>query len=240
MFLKKPVLFVFFFISSLNITAQTVDEVISNYITFTGGEQQWKIIHTIVTTGTYNYGGIEFPFSAYSKSSNLYKFVVPFNGKYYAQAFDGKQGWKIDAFKNETKKTFLTGKAALAMANEADVELESPFINYQKKGYQAFLEGKDTVNTIQCFKVKFIRSNGEIETYFFDSTNFELVKKRAVSKNAEMKNAMLNTFYSDYNEVNGVKIPYKSISKTDDGQTILIITVKKMEINIPVPDTEFQ
>ena len=55
-----------------------------------------------------------------------------------------------------------------------------------------------------------------------------------------MQNAMLNTFYSDYNEVSGVKIPYKSVSKTDDGQTILTITVKKAEINVPVDDKEFQ
>jgi len=59
-------------------------------------------------------------------------------------------------------------------------------------------------------------------------------------ENAEMQNAMLNTFYSDYHEVNGLKIPYKSISKTDDGQTILTITLNKMEINITLPDIEFQ
>ena len=228
------------FIYSINIKAQTVEKVISNYIKFTGGEEQWRTIHTIVTSGIYNYGGIEFPFTAYSKAPNLYKFVVPFNGKYYAQAFDGKRGWKIDAFKNETKKTLLSGKLALAMANEADVELESPFINYKNKGHQAILEGKDTVNAISCFKLKFIRSNGEIETYYFDSTNFELVKKSAVSKNAEMENAMLNTFYSDYGEVKGVRIPYKAISKTDDGQTILSITVEKIEINTPIPDAEFE
>jgi len=239
MFIRKSVLFFLFLIYSLNTRAQTVDEVISNYIIFTGGEEQWKGIKTIVTSGIYNYGGIEFPFTAYSKEPNLYKFVVPFNGKYYAQAFDGKQGWKIDAFKNETKKTPLTGKPAIAMANEADVELESPFINYQKKGHHAFLEGTDTVNSLTCFKVKFIRSNGDAETYFFDSSDFKLVKKRAVSKNAEMQNAMLNTFYGDYNEVNGVKLPYKSTSKTDDGQTILTITIKKVEINIPIPDAEF-
>ena len=142
---------------------------ISKYIAFIGGEQQWKTIQTIVTSGIYNYGGIEFPFTAYSKAPNLYKFVVPFNGKYYAQAFNGKTGWKIDAFKNQTEKTLLTGKPALAMANEADVELESPFINYQKKGHKTILEGKDTLGEIECYKVKFIRSNGEIETCFFSS-----------------------------------------------------------------------
>lgn len=240
MFLKKIVFFLLIFIYAFNTNAQTADEIISNYVAFIGGEQQWKAIQTIVTSGTYNYGGIEFPFTAYSKAPNLYKFIVPFNGKYYAQAFNGKEGWKIDAFKNETKKTPLTGKAALAMANEADVELESPFIDYEKKGHQATLEGVDTVNAIACFKLKLLKSNGETETYFFNKNNFEMVKKRAVSKNAEMENAMLNTFYSDYHEVNGIKVPFEALSKTDDGQTILTITIKKIEVNVPVPDTEFE
>src|SRR4051794_40407899 len=118
MFFKKLILFLLIFICSVSIRAQSVEQIIANYIEFTGGEKRWDTIQTIVTSGIYNYGGIEFPFTAYSKAPNLYKFVVPFNGKYYAQAFDGKQGWKIDAFKNETKKTQLTGKPALAMANE--------------------------------------------------------------------------------------------------------------------------
>jgi hypothetical protein len=178
MVFKKIIPSLFFLIYTIATQAQTVDEVLSRYITFTGGEQQWKSVHTIVSSGTYNYGGIEFPFTAYSKEPNLYKFVVPFNGKYYAQAFNGKEGWKIDAFKNETKKTVLTGKPALAMANEADVELESPFINYQQKGCQATLDGTDTIGNTKCFKIKFVGSDGDTATYFFDSTNFALLKKR--------------------------------------------------------------
>ena len=239
MLFKKSFFFLFIFIYSFNVKAQTVDEIISKYIEFTGGEQQWKTVQTITTTGTYNYGGIEFPFTVYSKAPNLYKFVVPYNGKYYEQAFNGKQGWKIDAFKNETKRTVLTGKPALAMANEADVELESPFISYQKKGHQAILEGRDSVDSVPCFKIKFIRSSGDTETYFFNSNTFELIKKQAISKNAEMHNALLDIYYSDYHKVNGVNIPFKIISKSGE-QTILTITTQKAEINIPISDSEFQ
>jgi len=236
---KKLLFFPLLFLYSPNIKAQTADEVISKYLVFIGGEQQWKTIHTIVTSGIYNYGGIEFPFTSYSKAPNLYKFVVPFNGKYYAQAFNGKTGWKIDAFKNQTEKTLLSGKPALAMANEADVELESPFINYQKKGHKAILEGKDTLGERECYKVRFIRNNGDTDTCFFSSDNFALIKKKAISKNEEMENKMLDTFYSDYREINGVKIPFVSTSKSDE-QTILTITIQKIEMNVPIPDTDFQ
>jgi hypothetical protein len=236
---KKISFFLLFFCFSLVSNAQTVDEIIAKYIAFTGGEKQWRTIKTMITSGTYNYGGLEFPFISYSKAPDLYKYIVQSNGKYFAQAFDGKEGWKIDGFKNETKKTILTGRPALAMANESDVELESPFINYQKKGYQAIDEGKDTVDGKICFKMKFIRNNADTETYFFNTDNFALVKKQALSKNAELNNSMLDTFYSDYQTVQGLKIPFKSVSKIKE-QTILTITIEKVELNVPVQGNVFK
>ena len=165
--------------------------------------------------------------------------MVTYNGKYYAQSFDGKQGWKIDAFKNETTPTILTGKLAISMANEADVELECALINYQVKGHKAILEGKDTIQEKECFRIKFIRKNGETETYYFDDKTFELVMKTAVSKNAEMEGAILDIFYSDYHNVDGIKIPFKAVNKAEN-QTILIITISKAGINVPIEDKEFQ
>jgi len=239
MFLRKIGFILFILLYSLNIKAQTVDEIISNYITSTGGEKQWKNIKTIVTSGIYNYGGIEFPFTAYSKAPNLYKFVVPFNGKYYAQAFDGKSGWKIDVFNGETVPALLTGKAALAMANEADVDLEDALIDYKNKGHQASMDGKDSVQEKLCFKIKFIRKNGETETCYFEEKTAELVMKKAVAKNPELGGAILTILYSDYRTVNNIKIPFKTIAKTED-QTILTININKAEINTTIDDKEFQ
>jgi hypothetical protein len=223
----------------LSARAQSADEVIARYILFTGGEQQWKATQSIVTSGTYNYGGIEFPFTAYSKRPNLYKFIVPFKGKYFAQAFDGQKGWKIDAFKGETKKTYLSGKWARALANEADVELESPFIDYKLKGHQVTLGGQDTVDGNTCFKVLLIRKGGEEETYYFKEADYSLLKKVAVSKNTELNSDMLETTFTDYHTVHGLKIPYSAISKVKD-QTILTITIKKAQVNVPLKASFFK
>jgi len=239
MLFKKTLLFLSL-VSTLNkLHAQTVDDIISKYVQSIGGEHKWNMIKTIVTSGTYDYGGIVFPFTSYSKAPNLYKYIVTSNGKYFAQAFDGTEGWKIDGFKNETKKTIFTGKKATAMANESDVELESPLINYKKKGHNAVLEGQDTVQQQVCFKVKFIRNNGDTERYFFSMKNFELLKKEMISRNEELDNGMINIFYSDYREINGIRIPFKSVSKAGD-QTILTVTVEKVNMNEPVSDDEFK
>src|SRR5688572_9714134 len=117
---KYLIAFLLVFLFPFCLSAQRADDVIKKYVAFIGGKKGWEKVKTLKISGEYNYGGMKFPFTAYAKAPNLYKFVVPFEGKYYAQAFDGKQGWKIDAFKNETSPTLLRGKDALSMANEAD------------------------------------------------------------------------------------------------------------------------
>ena len=219
--------------------AQNADAVIKKYVAFIGGEKKWKTVKTITTSGEYDYGGMKFPFSTYSKAPNLYKFVVPFNGKYYAQGFDGIKGWKIDAFKNETTPTLLTGKAAEALANEADVELENPFVGYASKGHTAILEGTDTIANKMCYKIKFTRNGGEVETYYFEKETSELVMKSAASKNTELQGALLNTYYSNYHDVDGIRIPFQSLSEAN-GQMILTVTVEKAAINTPLADKIFK
>jgi hypothetical protein len=239
MLVKKIAFALLLFSASVGLKAQTVETVIANYINFIGGENQLKKINSIVSSGTYNYGGMEFPFETYSEAPDLYKYIVSSNGKYFAQAFDGKQGWKIDGFKGETTKTILNGKEARAMANEADVELESTFINYKEKGFSAVLEGKDSVGNILCYKVKLISNGNDTSTYFFSINDSSLLKKQAVSKNEELDKSMLDTYYSDYTTVEGIKFPFKMVSKVGD-QTILTITIKKLQLNAAIDDNIFK
>jgi outer membrane lipoprotein-sorting protein len=235
---KQP-LFYILFSFSLVAHAQTADEIITRYIQYTGGAENWKSVNTITTSGIYNYGGVEFPFTAYSKAPDLYKYEVPFNGKSFIQAYNGKTGWRIDGFKNETTKTILKDRQATAMANEADVELESPFINYRQKGHTVLLQGTDTVNGRTCYKITLNKKDSDTAVYYFDNNDFSLVKKQAISKNSEMANAPMDILYSNYQATGNIKMPHKIIYSTS-GQTILTITVNSVRLNDPMPDSIFQ
>src|SRR5258706_3432450 len=235
----KTFLLVLLFFPSFLIRAQTADGVIKKYIGFSGGEKQWKRITTVVTSGEYNYGGVVFPFKTYNKAPNLYKFVVTFKGKYYAQAFDGRSGWKIDVFNGDSTPTLLTGKAALAMSNEAIAELEDVFINYKKKGHTVSLEGEDTVHGQLCWVIKLVLKTGETETYYFNQKTYEIMMKKTVSGNSEMGGAAVDIYYNDYRNVNNIKIPFKTVVRTKD-QTLLSVTMNIAELNTAVADTEFQ
>ena len=224
---------------TLTTTAQSVDSIFAKYIDFLGGKQRLQSVQTRIDSGAYNYGGLEFPFVSYALAPDRYKYVVTFKGKYFAQAFDGKEGWKIDVFKNEKQKTLLKGDMAKAMANEADVKLESPFIDYKQKGCAASLEGTDTVGGRLCHCIKLQFPNNSTALYCFDQQTGALLEKIALSKNAELNNAILQTFYTDYTNVNGLNIPFKTTNKIKD-QTVLVITLKGVALNPPISAAIFK
>lgn len=223
---------------SLNGVAQTVEEITSNYIEFVGGKKNWKKVKTMITTGEYDYGGISFPFKTYAKAPDLYRFVVESNGKYYAQGFDGLKGWKIDTFKNEKTPTILRGPAATAMANESNVELLDVVLNYKAKGAYLSYAGRDSVKTHYCYRVR-TDDNGFLETLYFDIKTFQLVMKRTTSKNSELNSAPMNIYYSDYRDVGGIKIPFKTVCESDQ-QVILTITIDKVILDQPMEEKEFE
>ena len=218
--------------------AQTADEIVARYIAFTGGVRNWKTIATITSHGEYNYGGMPFPFTTYARVPDSYKLLVPVNGKYYAQGYAAGKGWKIDAFKNETKPTLLVGSNARAMANEADVELENVFINYMKKGHSIALHGEDSVIDRKCFVIVLTRKTGEVEKYYFDQQSYALLMKEAKAKNPELGGAILNIYFSDYRDVAGIRFPFKTICESD-AQQILTITVSDIEINAMIDNKTF-
>jgi len=237
---KKSLLFIVLCCFSLLVRSQTAEDVVNRYIVFIGGEQNWKAVKTLTITGLYNYGVMSFPFISYSKSPDLYKYIVSSNGKSFTQAYDGKQGFRIDGFKDENEKTILKDRQATAMLNEADVELESPFIHYREKGHTIQMEGIDSTDARVSYKIKLTHKDGDAETYFFDSKDFSLVKKKTISTNPELEKAPLDIEYSDYKIKAGIKTPHKIACTTTNGQPVLKITVEQVQVNLPMDNSLFK
>ena len=234
---KTLLVFVFIFLQA-HTNAQTLETITTNYISFIGGKSNWSKVKTIVTSGEYDYGGISFPFKTFSKAPDKYKFKVESNGKYYAQGFDGTKGWKIDAFKNETSPTILTGSDATAMANESTVELMDVFLRSKIDGKMMAYSGKDSVKSHFCYRIRVFENDAQ-ETYYFDTNTYELVMKKTISRNAELDKAPMNIYYSDYRDIGGIKIPFKTVCESDT-QVILTITVNNAILNQPIEEKEFE
>lgn len=220
-----------------NVKAQTEDEVIERYLESIGGITQLKTVSSVFSEGKFQYQGNEFPFKTYAKNPGFYKIEIGKPATPFVQSYDGRAGWRIDGFNNKSKLVLLKGGAALSFPNGAEVELESPFIDYHKKGNIPELVSKEKVGDRECLKMKLTRKSGKIEYYFFDGITAHLLLKQSQVKMAG-KLVWVDTYFSDFRKIENLLIPFKTERKVKD-EVISVATTDKLELNTEIAESQF-
>lgn len=237
--MKKVTLIIlsFFIFTFQNTEAQTVDEILANYFENTGGLENWKNLESTKSTGKFLQQGMEFPFTSMRKAPNMFKTVADVQGKtIIPQAYDGETAWSLNPFAMQTEPTAMPEEEQKEIALEA--EFEDSFINYKEKGYKVELEGTETIEGTECFKVKLTKKEDNVSYYFFDTENFVPIMTRTFIKTGPYKGQESESYMSDYDEAGGFIMPYSIVQKVA-GQTVATIKVENFEINPEIDDSEF-
>jgi outer membrane lipoprotein-sorting protein len=240
---RKNLLFLCFVLVAQLISAQTADEIINKYFENTGGKAAWSKVTSMRSTAKIKAQGLEFPAIILSKPMKQ-KISFTFQGMTLVQpAFDGTTGWQTN---------FMTMKAEKMEAEDNEItkaeaaDFPEPFLQYKEKGYKIELQGTETVEGTDCFKIKLTKKpiiiDGKEEenatVYYFDKENFIPIVTRSLIKKGPAKGKLSETVLSDYQDVNGLVIPF-SIDQKFEGQTQASIAISKIEINVAIDDKEF-
>jgi outer membrane lipoprotein-sorting protein len=225
--------------------AQTADDVINKYFEATGGKAKWATLKDAKATGKLKIPsqGLELPMVILQKLPNKQKITMTFQGKEMVQpSFDGNEGWNTN---------FMTMKAEKMEAEESEImkqEVDFPdaFYNFKEKGYSITLEGEETLEGVVCHKIKLtkkpVKVDGKEEEnfsyYFFDKENAVPVMSRSVSKKGQMKGIAIESFMSDYQEVNGISFPF-TVTQKVNGKVAATVAIEKIETNVNVDDKVF-
>ncbi len=226
------------------VQAQSADEIIQKYFETTGGMEQWKKVKSLKSTGTVKQGGMDFPFVFLQGENGMTKNSFTFQGKeMVSPAFDGKEGWSIN---------FMTMKAEKMESEDAENmkraagEFPDPFLDYKTKGYVASYEGKEKFDGTECHKIKLVKTpqlvdgkeEENVTTYFFDLENNVPIASKSIVMKGEAKGSTSEMVMSDYQEVNGLFMPF-SISQRFNGQEVVSIKINSYQVNVPVDKKEF-
>jgi hypothetical protein len=132
--------------------AQTVEEIIDQYLENTGGASEWAKLSSIKMLGTVNAQGMEIPIEiAQTKEGKMYmKFQIQ-GQEIVQQAFDGTEAWGVNfmTMKPEKSDSETTENMKREMGDFPD-----QFLDLKGKGYKAELMGKESVEGTECYKVK--------------------------------------------------------------------------------------
>jgi hypothetical protein len=120
---------------------------------------------------------------------------------------------------------------------QSQLDIAGPLVNYKAKGYQATLNGKETINETEAYKIQLTSADGKNSTWYIDTKTNLLIQQRQMSeagrKGEEPKEII--TSFKDYKDTNGIMFP-QTIVTEGGGMGGGSMTFDKMEINPPVDE----
>lgn len=241
--MKKLFIFFITIVTGFAAQSQSVDEILEKYFTNIGGKDAISKIQTTRMTGKVKAQGMEFPTVMLSKGPKQ-KVSFTFQGIEFVQpCFDGEAGWQTNFMNMKPEKMEAEDSEMLKAQFE---DFPDPFLKYKEKGYKLELLGSETVEGTDCFKIKLSKKPftiGGVEeenatTYYFDKENYVPILTKSLIPKGPAKGKYQETLLSDYQEVDGVVMPF-SIAQKFDGQVAASIEIEKIEINVPIEDSIF-
>ncbi|MCB0687619.1 MAG: hypothetical protein KDC53_13885 [Saprospiraceae bacterium] len=216
-------------------TAQTVDEIIDQYFENTGGKEAWKSLKSMKMSGTSNMQGMEFPITIYSKRPNSEKLEVQVQGMEIVEAYDGSTAWSINPFTGNTTATKADDEANKEAAKKT---FEDELLDYAAKGHKVERLEDAEIQGTPTFQLKLTKKTGDEQIYYFDQENFVPIMIKSFANAGPMKGAAVETYLSDYTDVDDLIIPH-SIEQKVNGQTFMQATMENIELNPEIDDTIF-
>jgi hypothetical protein len=230
---------------TVTLEAQSVEEIIENYIENIGGQDAWSKIISMKVTGVGKQQGVDYPFVAtYMKDGRAIIDVNLQGNSFIVEAFDGENAWNMN-FQTQ-KAEALDSESSTNYKNNAKDNIPDAFFDYKAKGYSVELLGKEEWEGTECYKIKLIKTpilvdgkeEENIDMYYFDTENFVPIAIESVIKSGPAKGTISQTLISDYQEVDGVYVAFSVIEKFN-GQIGLELAFSMVEFNINVNENIF-
>ncbi len=242
--MRKILPFLFFLgLSIIQVHAQTADEVIDMYFETIGGKENIAKITSSISKATAQAQGMELPITMMSKAPNKQRMDINLQGREITQmSFDGSVGWgtnfmtmEAEAWDSETSA--VTGNT---------MSYPDPFLDYSSKGWKATIEGEEEIEGVPCHKLKLHRGmvtvggeeKDDFSIYFMDKENGVIIMQRDISLTGPQKGMTTETFYSDYDEVEGMFFPM-TITAKSNGMEVFSAKITSMELNAEIDDAKF-
>lgn len=217
----------------------TADEIMAKAIEAVGGEANYRKITSRVTIADSNliHQGVKGTSTAYAKFPNKSATETTFTavGKAIGKGwsfFDGTSGEESYSFYPAEK---YTGKRI------EDARIEADFygiLNWKTNFKTVEVIGTEKVGDEECYVIEFTPEKGSKVKDFYSTKTFYLLKRQSELVYSRQPNEPYTLTFFDYREVDGIKLPFKTVNTTDSTGDV-ISTVKSVKHNVKIDDKTF-
>ncbi|MCJ7580231.1 MAG: hypothetical protein MUP98_06825, partial [Candidatus Aminicenantes bacterium] len=216
----------------------TVDDIIQKNIEARGGAENWAKVQNITMEGIYVSFSEPAPFKIWRQRPDLYRFDSKRINQVVIHAYDGQQAWWINPLMGppHDKPQIIPAQNNLDKVTLRERLFEPVFWNYAEKSHQVELEGKENFDDKDCYKLKVTLADSSVEFWFIDAESFLEVGMTGDTYDFGVKNS-LETFFSSYEDVDGLKFPF--LIESEYGQRYRSMEIENIEINTEIDPSVF-
>ncbi|HYY14065.1 MAG TPA: hypothetical protein VE758_06490 [Chthoniobacterales bacterium] len=219
--------------------APTVDELVAKNIQAKGGADKLHALQSLRLTGKalIRQGQVELRYVELKARPNKIRTEATLQGMTAVNAFDGKEGWRISPFQGRKDPEKMSADDVKELMEDA--EIDGPLVDWKGKGSTVEYLGTEDVEGTAAHKLKVTRKNGDVSFVYLDPDHFLEIRvlTQRVQHGAQVEQ---ETELGDYEQVNGVFVPFAIDSgrKVDPDKQKIII--EKAEPNVAIDDAVFR
>ena len=190
---------------TLNLNAQSVEEIVNKHLDAIGGKQKLSSINSVKMENAMEVMGNSATTTITILNGKGYKTESEIMGSKMVQVINDKGGWMINPMGGSSDPVDLPADAAKQAASQLFIV---PLLDYSNRGMKLNLEGKETIGGADAYKLKVTNKEGADITMYIDASTFYLT--RLVQSADVMGQTVTNTVtYSDFKKTeHGWVVPY--------------------------------
>lgn len=218
----------------------SAEQILDRYQDARGGAV-WQKIQTMAWTGHVESGpgGMnKSPFLMLFKRPDATRFEVLAQGQHLVRAFNGAKGWKLQPTNGGLPQVQHYSATELSYARDA-CGLDGPLANYRSKGVTVSLQGRETVDGHEAYRLSVTLPSGQTRTDWIDAQSFLELQYDRVPRNAAGRSAAVSVHYRDYHNVKGLVMPFTIETQGTAGHDTDKMIIEKIAINPKLEESQF-
>lgn len=191
----------------------TVQQVYDKFATAVGGREAWAKVSGRTEKGTADitFANISGSYERYSALPNKMRMIIDLSMAKIDQGYDGEKGWVDQGTGPQRMPAELEKNASEAALNGAT------FLDPTRYA-KSSVDGKETVDGAECYKLSITTKGGQESTEYFDIATG--LRTMSVSKSAMGETKI---HFQNYKDFEGKKIASKVVQSTPQGDVIINI-----------------
>ncbi len=229
----KNLLVATFALTTLNVAAQTADEIIAKNVEAMGGVTKIASLKTVKKIGSLSMQGMDIPMVFTVSQMKGFRVDVEVMGTANYQIVTPEKAFMFFPVQQMTEPKEMDAETVKGMQSALDIQ--GALVNYKEKGSSVEFAGNEKVDGADTYKLKVTSKSGKTAFYFIDVKSNRLTKTSAKAAGPDGVEMDVETTYSNYKQnADGYWFAYGTT--TPQGPVVF----DKIESNVAVDENIFK